>query len=137
MRVILDTNVLLSALLRPGSVPDQLVEAWLAGRYVLVTHETQIAEFRDTSRRAHLRTRIDRGDAGTLVNHLRKRAEVVPRLPQVTRSSDPKDDYLLALCQVGKADVLVTGDKAGLLALGSHAGTAIVTARTLLDRLTA
>ena len=45
------------------------------------------------------------------------------------------DDFLLALCEVAHADFLVTGDKTGLLTVGSHAGTAILTARALLDRL--
>ena len=46
----------------------------------------------------------------------------------VRRSSDPEDDFLLALAQAGEADYLVTGDKAGLLALKRHASTRIVTA---------
>ena len=57
------------------------------------------------------------------------------RLPSVRRSADPLDDFLLALCEAGEADYLVTGDKAGLLALGTHGGTTILTARAFLDRL--
>jgi putative PIN family toxin of toxin-antitoxin system len=134
VRVIVDTNILLSALIRRGSVPDQLVQAWLDGRYTLLTHETQIAEFRDTSRRDHLRDRILRAEAGKLVNTVRKKAEVLDRLPHVRRSADPMDDFLLALCETGRADFLVAGDKAGLLALGTHAGTTILTARAMLDQ---
>ena len=50
-------------------------------------------------------------------------------MPRVARSPDPTDDFLLALCEAGKADYLVTGDKSGLLALGRHKGTQIVSAR--------
>ena len=45
------------------------------------------------------------------------------------------DDFVLAMCEAGRADHLVTGDKAGLLALGTQGGTTILTARVLLDRL--
>jgi len=47
----------------------------------------------------------------------------------VERSPDPTDDFLLALSEGGKADYLVTGDKSGLLALGRHKATRIVSAR--------
>ena len=44
------------------------------------------------------------------------------------RSPDPTDDFLLALCEAGNADYLVTGDKSGLLALDRHKATRIVSA---------
>lgn len=44
-------------------------------------------------------------------------------------SSDPHDDFLLALAEAASADYLVTGDKSGLLALRKHRRTRIVTAR--------
>ncbi|TMH88756.1 MAG: hypothetical protein E6H47_06940 [Betaproteobacteria bacterium] len=50
-------------------------------------------------------------------------------LPKVERSSDPHDDFLLALAEAASADYLVTGDKSGLLALRKHRRTRIVTAR--------
>ena len=67
--------------------------------------------------------------AGRLVNQVKKLAEDVDPLPRVERSSDPTDDFLLAMAEGGKADHLVTGDKSGLLALGAHKGTQIVSAR--------
>jgi hypothetical protein len=71
-----------------------------------------------------------------MVNQLRLHGELTERLPRVRRSDDPNDDFLLTLCEAGEADYLVTGDKAGLLALKSHGHTAIVTAREFLDLLT-
>jgi uncharacterized protein len=53
---------------------------------------------------------------------------MIDPLPQVQRSPDPDDDFLLAAAEAGKADYLVTGDKSGLLALVRHEGTRIVTA---------
>ena len=111
------------------------MQAWLDDRFTLRTHETQLDEFRDTSRRSRLRARILRGEAGKLLNRIRKKADIMDRLPNVQRSADPKDDFLLALCEAGDADYLVTGDKTGLLAVGTHGRTTILTARAFLDLL--
>lgn len=53
---------------------------------------------------------------------------MVAALPRVERSPDPTDDFLLAMCEAGKADYLVTGDKSGLLALSRHRATRILSA---------
>ena len=70
-----------------------------------------------------------------MINQIRAHAETLGRLPAVRRSAYPMDDFVLAMCEAGRADHLVTGDKAGLLALGTQGGTTILTARVLLDRL--
>jgi len=62
------------------------------------------------------------------VNQITKLAVVVETLPTVRRSPDPEDDFLLALCEAGEADYLVTVDKSGLLWLKRHKGTRIVSA---------
>ena len=64
-----------------------------------------------------------------MVNQVRKLAEDVDPLPRVERSSDPTDDFLLSMSEGGKADYLVTGDKSGLLALGRHKATRVVSAK--------
>jgi uncharacterized protein len=46
----------------------------------------------------------------------------------VKRSPDPKDDFLLAMSEAGKAVYLVTGDKSGLLSLHHHKATRIISA---------
>jgi uncharacterized protein len=56
-------------------------------------------------------------------------------LPTIRRSEDPADDFLLAMCEAGQADYLVTGDKSDLLALRPHDRTAILTARAFRDVL--
>jgi predicted nucleic acid-binding protein len=56
-------------------------------------------------------------------------------LPQVRRSADPDDDFLLALAEAGAADYLVTGDNGGLLTLKKHKRTQIITARQFTERI--
>ena len=136
MRVILDTNILLSALIRRDSVPGRVLEAWFDDHFVLLTHFLQLEELRTVTRRPQIRSLIRPAEAGRLVNQLRGDAELVTELPRTLRSDDPADDFLLAMCDGGHADFLVTGDKAGLLNLATHHGTVIMTARAFLDVIT-
>jgi len=128
MRVILDTNILVSAILSPSGNAGLALRRWLDGRFVLLTCSEQFAELKSTLRRSYIADHYKPHDAGRLINLLRTLSLQIESLPVVRRSSDPEDDFLLALAQAGEADYLVTGDKAGLLAIKRHAGTRIVTA---------
>jgi putative PIN family toxin of toxin-antitoxin system len=131
MRVVLDTNILLSALINPHGVPAELIVAWREQRFALVTSIGELVELGDVARRLVLRARIVPAKVGRFIHDLRRFAEVLRRLPQVNRSTDPADNFLLAMAQMGKADYLVSGDRLGVLALESHGATRIVRAREL------
>jgi putative PIN family toxin of toxin-antitoxin system len=137
MRVILDTNILLSALMGRGTPPDRLYEHWKDGRFVLASCERQLEELNRVTRRPFFRERIKPSEAGRLVNDLRRLALMGDPLPVVRRSPDADDDWLLALAEKIQADYLVTGDKSDLLPLDHHGTTRIVTARQLAERLDA
>ena len=136
MKVVLDTNILVSSLIIPASPPHRIYEAWRAATFVLVTCDEQLEEFRRVTRYDKLRTFIEPAAAGTLLNELRKVAQRIGKLPKVKRSSDAGDDYLLALAQAADADYMVTGDRSGLLALKRHGNTRIVTARQFATAIT-
>lgn len=129
MRVVLDTNILISALIASSGKPAAIVDTWLDGRFTLLTCATQVDELRSTLERPRVAELVKPHKAGRLVNQIKRFAEDVDRLPRVKRSADPTDDFLLALSQAGKADYLVTGDKNGLLALKRHKSTQIFSAR--------
>lgn len=133
MKVVLDTNVLISSLIIPASPPHRIYEAWRAGAFVLVTCAEQFEEFRRVTRYDKLRAYIEPAAAGTLLNELRNLAQRINKLPKLKRSPDAEDDYLLALAQAADADYLVTGDKSGLLALKRHARARIISARRFSD----
>lgn len=135
MRVVLDTNVLLSALLVRQSKAAQLVTAWRRGAFELMTCELQLQEIRAVTRRDHIRALIRPAMAGELVNQLRTMAKWIDNLPPVNRSPDPFDNFLLAMAEAGQADVLVSGDKRGVLALKSHGACQIITLRQFVDSL--
>jgi len=126
VRAILDTNILVSAILSPGGNADLAARHWLVGRFVLLTCPEQLVELKSTLRKPYIAQRYKPHDAGRLINLLRTLSLQIESLPTVHRSSDPEDDFLLAVAQAGEVDYLVTGDTAGLLALKRDAGTRIV-----------
>jgi putative PIN family toxin of toxin-antitoxin system len=137
MRVVLDTNVLVRALLGTGSPPARLLTLWARRRYQLLTADLQLEELRRVTRYPKIRKRLRPAQAGELVNSLYELAERVDPLPGVTASPDPADNVLLAIAEAGGADYLVTGDKPHLLSLERHGKAEIVTVRTMLGILEA
>jgi putative PIN family toxin of toxin-antitoxin system len=128
MRVVLDTNILVSALLVQLGNPAAIYRAWQEGHFTLLICPEQLDELRATLHKPAISARIKPYKAGRLVNQLKQLAENIGSLPRVKRSPDPTDDFLLALSEAGNADYLVTGDKSGLLALDRHKATRIISA---------
>src|SRR3546814_4384625 len=89
---------------------SDLIDAWLDDRFTLISHALQLDELRDVSRRDKIRALIRPSEAGRLVNQIAAIADMPERLPAVQRSRDPRDDFLLGLCEAGRADWLVTGE---------------------------
>lgn len=133
MRVIVDTNILLGALINPHGLPAELVDCWRTGRFALVTSREQLLELGEVARRPTLRKYVDVARAGRFISDLCELAEVLHRPPAAERNRDPDDDFLLATAASVAADYLVTGDESDLLVLKSHGATRIVTARHWLQ----
>lgn len=132
MRLVIDTNILISALLAGTSLPAHLIVLWREGRFDLLTSADQIDELMRVTRYPKLRERLPPALAGRLINEVRDLAVLMKNLPVVSASPDPHDNYLLATAAAGSADFLLTGDKAGLLALKLYEGTKIITVRDFL-----
>jgi putative PIN family toxin of toxin-antitoxin system len=128
MRVVLDTNILISALISSTGNPAAIYDAWEDGRFALLTCAEHLDELRATLQKPRVSHLIKPYKAGRLVNQIKRLAEVIRPLPSVKRSPDPHDDFLLGLSEAGHADYLVTGDKSGLLLLRRHKATQIVSA---------
>lgn len=136
MRVVLDTNILLSAMLSPKGAPAQIVEAWEENLFTLAICPELLAELRDVSQRPFFRARLHAGIAERLAASLRDLAISYRHLPSATGAPDPKDNFLLALAEASQADFLVTGDK-GLLSLKQYKSTRIITPAALIESLKA
>ena len=130
MRVLLDTNVLISAILF-GGVPRQLLEAALAGDIDLITSQPLLAELETVfTRKFEFPTSM----TASIRSELEGLSEVVEpvQIERVTRTV--ADDLVLATALAGGAEVLVTGDRE-LLGMESYEGIPIQSARDLVGRL--
>jgi len=135
MRVILDTNVLVAALIVSDGPPHQLFEAFLNDRFTLITSDTQIEELSRVTRYPAIRSLIHPAQAGRLINAVRSLSVLLEKLTPVNVSRDPHDDYLFAMAHAGAADYLATGDKTGVLAVRRYRRTQIVTTRSMVNIL--
>ena len=135
MRIILDTNTLLCALLSPLGPPAQLLNAWERKAFGLVACDALVAELRDVTSRPFFRARLRPSETELLAAGLREFSLFCRDLPLVA-APDPKDGYLLALAEASQAEFLVRGDKE-LLSLKRHKSTQIVTAAAMVRALRA
>lgn len=111
MRAVLDTNVLISAILSPRGTPARLVLAWQAGAFDLVVSPPLLAEIRRALAYPKLVRLVPPADAAAFVDWLGRSAELAvdPPGPPPIHSDDPDDDYLIALAAAERA-LLVSGD---------------------------
>jgi putative PIN family toxin of toxin-antitoxin system len=139
MRIAIDTNLLVSGVISAGGVPRQLVDAAKAREFELCTSEPLLAELLDVLSRQKFAARLTQASLTPeqFVNDLRWLALVVdaPAMPPRVVPTDPDDDHVIAAALIGQANLIVSGDKRDLLAMGSHAGIDIATAREALHRL--
>lgn len=133
MRIVLDTNVLISALITPQGLAFEALKLWQQNRYDLVTSTWQLNELQGVMKRDHIKRYLKQGAAGTLINALRDKAVVIEALPRVDDSPDPDDNNILATAIAGGAHYLVSGDKADLQALEKVQGVRILTLRGFVE----
>jgi putative PIN family toxin of toxin-antitoxin system len=122
MRVVIDTNVFVSGLMLPPSIPGRILAAANAGALEIVLCEPILEEIGEALRYPKVRKRITLSDdeLDRYVQALRFTADVVnPAGAVVQVPGDRDDDVILATLVVGKADWLITGD-AALLALADR-----------------
>jgi len=134
VRVILDTNVLVSGLMYPESVPGRAVAAWREGRFDLIVPLAQLGEIGRVLAYPKIRKILQWDDEtiGRFVRQLYLRAEVVEPAPQPVEVRDRGDLHVLHALAAGTAELLVTGDE-DLLALRER--YAIETSAELVKRL--
>lgn len=133
MRVVLDANIYVSALITKGTPPDQLYQAWLRNEIELVTSDSQIGEVTNILARPKFRGQVDSDEAERIVTAIPRYSNVLNQIPVTKRSPDPKDDAILAITVEGNADLVVSGDKRDMLVLGCVEGIPIRSAGEALE----
>jgi hypothetical protein len=135
VRLVLDTNILVSGLLSSKGPPGILVAAWLDVRFELVTSAEQIDELRRVLAYKRLQPYIGAEQARDFVESLEALADLATDLPKLSASPDPGDNLILATAVAGGANAVVSGDKADMLALGAVEGIPVITARAAVEML--
>lgn len=133
IRAVLDTNVIISALLFGGPTASVLV-AWQRKQFILLASQHLVAEIIRVLH--YLKFHLSRDDIRYLLEH-----ELLPfitpvtvtRVPRVIRA-DPSDNHVLACASAGKAGVIVTGDH-HLLALRRYRAIPLITPAAFLRQL--
>ena len=122
MRIVIDTNVFVSGLMLPASVPGRILAAAHAGAFEIVLCEAILEEISTALRYPKIRKRVLLSDEelDRYIQALRYVADVVDPAGVVAEvPGDKTDEIVLATLIVAKADCLLTGD-AALLALADH-----------------
>lgn len=134
-RFVLDTNVVVLALVFPRGAPASLRRAWQQGTVVPLASAPTVQELMRVLAYPKFRLAADERDE-LLADYL-PYAELVDRVaaaPGSLRCRDPDDQKFLDLAVTAACDGLVTGDGA-LLALGAHAPFPVITPAGALERL--
>ena len=136
MRAVVDTNVLVSGLIRPRGPIGLVIRGLRDRRFVSIASRPMLEEIVDVLARPRLRDKYGLGgrDVETFLRFLLLRSELVAPTVRIERCRDPRDDIFLEAAVAGRADRLVTGD-ADLRGLGSHEGIPIVSATRFADEL--
>ncbi len=117
LRIILDTNVLVSSLAYPGSVPGRIITAWRQGSLDVVLSRYLLDELARVLPRLNHRLKWQPADFADLIDILAIEADVVEPVAVPGNSArDAKDLPVLGTFLAARADYLVTGDN-NLLAL--------------------
>ena len=133
LRVVLDTNVLVSAIISDGK-PRELLRKGISKEFCIVTSDLLLKELGTVLRRPKFKT--DEDEIHRIILALMQIAEVVDVVSKFDPvEEDPKDNMVVETAFDGNADFIVSGD-GHLLALKSFRGITIVDVKQMLEALT-
>jgi uncharacterized protein len=135
-RAVLDTNVLVSALITPDGASARLLLELHAGAFELIVSPTLLAELRDVLGRPKFERYVSAPEVDAYVELIGRESILVedPAPSPAPLSVDPDDEYLIDLARAARVDALVTGD---VHLLDLRETVPVVTPREFLESLTA
>ncbi len=138
MRAVVDTNILVRALIRPQGTVGPVLLHFRRGDYTLLYSEATLGELIDVLNRPRIRDKygLSDEDIHTVVAFILLRGEYVVPQVSITACRDPKDNKFLEVAVSGQADVIVSGDE-DLLVLSPFRGIPVISPREFLDMLSA
>ncbi|WP_309988871.1 MULTISPECIES: putative toxin-antitoxin system toxin component, PIN family [Dyadobacter] len=135
MHIVIDTTDYISALIGKTH-RAKLERIFLNENIQILADITLLEEISEVAYREKFRKYITIEDADEFISSLKRRLKPVVVTSVIDASPDPEDNFILALARDGKAEYIVTGDKRGLLELGSFEEIPIVRLQAFLDILT-
>jgi putative PIN family toxin of toxin-antitoxin system len=132
IRVVLDTNVIVSAHLNDEGYERHVLDLALAGRIKVVVSEKILTEYEDVLRRPKFA--IAARQVAKSLRLLRAAAQMVNPRRELTAARDPDDNCFLECVEAGRADYLVTGNKRHFPKKWRQ--TVVVNARELIEWIT-
>ena len=108
MKVVLDTNVIVSALLSPSGIPARILSLVLDGIITIVYDNKILMEYFDVLNREKLK--IDKDLVNLVVDFIDKEGEFKTAMPQTTIFDDEDDRIFYELYKTGGVDFLITGN---------------------------
>ena len=135
MLLVLDTGILIGALITKGTPPDRLYEAWCQAKFELVTSQAQLNELSRVVTYPKLQRYIKPLEANQLLVGLKARATVLEQILEVDYSPDPDDNKIIATAIAGQADYIISGDKRDLLSLKEVERIPIISAREAIETI--
>jgi uncharacterized protein len=113
MRVVFDTNVIISRYLSPAGVPAQLLRLWKRNAFTVVTSEPILEEYKAAMLYSHIQA-LHRRNAevvNRIIENFRKQSLFVTPSEEVTIiQDDPDDNKFLACALAGNAEHIISGD---------------------------
>lgn len=134
MRIVLDTNVLVSGLLSPFGPPGEIVRMVSSGAVALCVDARILAEYDAVLARP--RFGFDPDSVAALLDYIDVRSEVVASEPLKQRLPDPDDEPFLEVAAACGADCLVTGNLAHFPS-DDRAGVTVLSPAQFMDGLRA
>ena len=138
MRAVVDTNILVRAVIKPSGSVGPVLQRLRRRDYLLLISRATLDELVDVLSRPRLRAKYGISDPvlRAVVRLMILRGELVSPQRRIAACRDPKDDKFLEVAVGGRADVMVSGD-ADLLSLDPFEGIPIVTPARFLTMLDA
>lgn len=139
MRIVLDTNVLISAFFKRESTSAQILSLWSAGEVELLVSQDVLSELKRVLGYPRVQKRLvyTEEEIRRLLDLLSTNGTLLSPQEHINAiKDDPEDDKFVTLAVTGQANYLISGDS-HLLDAGSILGVAIVTPRTFLNLWTA
>ena len=131
MKIVLDTNVLVSGIFFSGP-PYKILKAWQEGKFEIVVSEDILTEYQRVAE--ELSKQFPTIDIDPILELLTVHAEVISTHDfQVTICEDPDDNKFISCALASKSKVIVSGDK-HLLKISGHEGIEVLKPRELTDK---